>query len=303
MNYTGIINYSEVIERCKKLGKFRVAVAAAQDADLLKAVKMAEEMDLADAVLVGNKSEIAPILDTLGLKNAVIIHEDNEINAAKTAVRIVEEHQADILMKGFLNSSDFLRAVVSCGETKSDILLSHLAAFEIPGQEKLIFLTDSGMIISPDLAQKKVILINAINALGRLGIYNPKIAILAPNEKVHPKMQSTVDARRLVEMRNSGEIPSGIVEGPVALDVAVSHEAAEHKEIDSEISGDVDLFLVHSLDVGNILGKSLMYYAHAKMAGLVVGAEYPIVLTSRAETPEGKLNSIALACLMMGNKA
>ena len=158
------------------------------------------------------------------------------------------------------------------------------------------------MIISPDLDQKKAILINAIRTLNQLGIQAPKIAILAPNEKVSPKMQSTVDAQRLVEMRALGEIPAGIVEGPIALDVAVSQEAAAHKGIQSDISGDVDLYLVHSLDVGNILGKSLMYFAHAKMAGLVIGADYPIVMTSRVETPEGKLNSIALASLMWQTK-
>ena len=299
MSHTNIKNYSDIINKCRELGKCRIVVAAAHDPDVLQAVKMAEEKGLADAILVGNAADISPIIKELGILNAEIVHEKDDITAAKIAVGLIAEHKADILMKGFINSSDFLRAVVSSdNQRKSDSILSHLGVFEIPGQNKLLFMTDGGMIINPDLLQKKAILINAVNALINLGIVNPKVGILSANEKVHPKMQSTVDARELVEMRARGEIPAGIIEGPIALDVAISTDAAKHKGIQSNISGDVDLYLVPNIDAGNIWGKSMIYLSNAKMAGLVIGAEYPIVLTSRAETPEGKLNSIALACLM-----
>ena len=141
-------------------------------------------------------------------------------------------------------------------------------------------------------------MLNALHALSRLGIAEPKVAILAANEKVHPKMQSTVDAQQLVLMRENGEIDAGTIEGPVALDVALSAEAAAHKGIQSSIAGDVDLFLVPNIDAGNIWAKSMIYLSAAQMAGVVLGADYPIVLTSRVETPEGKLYSIALACLL-----
>jgi phosphate butyryltransferase len=292
-----IRNYNDVFELCAKIGKKRIAVAAANDHDVLKAVKMAEDMGLADAILVGSADKVTLKVKELGLRSAVIVGEEDDVRASQLAVGLIREGKADVLMKGLVNTSDFLRAVLEAKKT-GGALLSHLAVFEIPGQHKLLFQTDGGMNINPDLGQKKAILNNALDALGRLGIVNPKVAIVTANEKVHPKYQSTVDAAALVQMRKDGEIPTGVIEGPIALDVALSAEAAKHKGLHSDISGDVDLYLVPNIDTGNIWGKSLIYFAKAQMAGIVVGADYPIVLTSRSETPEGKLISIALACLI-----
>jgi len=177
-------------------------------------------------------------------------------------------------------------------------LLSHLAAFEVPGQKKIIFVTDGGMNIAPTLQDKKDILTNAMLSLHRMGIENPYVAVLTANEVVSNKMPATVDAQCLVAMSRAGELPRGIVEGPISLDVVISRDAMHHKGIDSKVSGNVDLILVPTIEVGNILGKALIYFANGKMAGIVLGATHPIVLVSRVETPEGKLNSIALACLV-----
>lgn len=284
---------------CRKLGKVRISVAVAQDEDVLRAVWAARDAGIADAVLVGDQGLIEALAAKAGVGSLDIVHEPEEASAARRAAALVREGKADALMKGLLNTSDFLRAVLDPESgLRKGALLSHLAAFEVPGLTKLMFHTDGGINIAPGLEEKKSILLNALEALARVGIREPKTALLSANEQVNPKMPSTTDARALVEMRARGEIPSGILEGPIALDVAVSRKAAEHKKIRSEISGDADLFLVPNIETGNVLGKALVYYAKAKMAGLVLGAACPIVLTSRSETAEGKLHSIALASLI-----
>ncbi len=225
------------------------------------------------------------------------MHEAEPAKAALTAVAIVRETESGILVKGLVNSSEFLRAVlhIECG-LRTGRLLSHFAAFEEPNGEKLTYHTDGGMNIAPDLAEKKEILINAVLALHALGIAKPTGAIRAANEGVNLKMPVTVDAQALAEMSRRGELPAAVVEGPIAMDVALSPSAAAHKNLSSQISGQVDLFLVPDIAAGNILGKSLIHYGKFKSAGVILGATHPVVMVSRADTAEAKLNSIALAC-------
>jgi len=202
-------------------------------------------------------------------------------------------------MKGLVNSSDFMRAVLNAeAGLRTGRLLSHLAVFEVPGQRKLLFLSDGGINIAPGLEEKRQILENALGALAAMGYREPKVGILTANEQVNPKMSATTDAAALVEAWRSGafSVPC-VVEGPVALDVAVCPEAARHKRIDSAITGEVDLLIMPNIEAGNVCGKTLIHFAGARMAGLVLGAAAPIVMTSRAETAEGKRDSIALACL------
>ena len=293
-------NYSQILERIKRCGQVIVSVAVAQDKEVLTAIKLAHDAGIAQAILVGDAHLISPMLMEVGLSaDTQIIHEPDIIKAALKAVSLVRNGQAQVLMKGLINSSDFLRAVLDKEQgLRTGRMLSHLAAFEVPGQQKLIFVTDGGMNIAPTLQDKKDILINAMLALHAMGIENPHVAVLTANEVVSNKMPATVDAESLAEMSRAGELPRGIVEGPISLDVAISLEAMRHKGIDSKVSGNVDLILVSTIEVGNILGKALIYFANSKMAGIILGATHPIVLTSRVETPEGKLNSIALACLV-----
>lgn len=293
-------NFQEVMSKAKNRGTVTVCVAAAHDKDVLKAVIEATGQGLARAILVGRAGIIESYLSEMSVKHDfLIIDEPDERQAAQKAVKLVKEGQARVLMKGLINSSDFMRAVLASdtGLTAGK-RLSHLGAFEVPGQKKIIFFTDGGVNVAPSLLQKKDILIDALCALEKIGILNPKVALLSINEKVSPKIPSAVDAKALADMRRAGVIPTGILEGPIAMDVAVSPEAARHKGIKSNISGDVDLFLVPNADAGNMIGKTLIHYAGAKMAGLILGAASPIVMTSRAETAEGKLYSVALACLM-----
>lgn len=293
-------NYYEMIAELKAHPLVRISVAVAQDKGVLEAVKLAQEAGIAEAVLVGDAALIAPLMEEVGLSaDTPILHEADSSKAAMQAVSLVKKGEAQVLMKGLVNSSEFLRAVLHKGEgLRTGRLLSHLGAFEVPGQKKLLFITDGGMNIAPTLYEKKQILINAILALHGMGIIEPNVALLTANEVVNEKMPATLDAKILVEMRNNGDLPASLIEGPIALDVAISQNAAQHKGIDSKIAGNVDIIMVPNIETGNALGKSLIYFAKSKMAGIVLGATHPIVMTSRSETPEGKMNSIALACMV-----
>lgn len=292
-------NFKEILEGAKSRGKHIISVAVAQDKDVLEAIDAAVKVGLSSAILVGDSTQIEPILKSMGMNTGYdIVNEPDHEKAALKAVSLVKNGEANIVMKGLINSSTFLKAVLNKEEgLRTGRLLSHLGVFEIPGWDRLLYLSDGGINIAPNINEKKDILINALLTLNSMGLDNPHVAILTANEQVNSKMPATVDAKELAEMSKTGELPKGIVEGPIALDVAVNQDAAMHKGIDSRISGKTDLFLVPNIETGNVLGKALIYFARAKMAGLVLGATNPIVLTSRAENAEGKLNSIALACL------
>lgn len=263
---------------------------------------MVHDAGFASAILVGDRELIEPMAQKLGFPASTeIIHEPEPAKAALQAVSLVRSGRAQVLMKGLINSADFLKAVLNPGVgLRTERILSHLVAFEIEGQEKLVFHTDSGINIAPSLQDKKEIVINAMLALRAMGITEPRVAILAANEVVNPKMPATVDARALMEMSLAGELPPGIVEGPIAMDVALNPEAARHKGIKSRVSGEVDIFVHPNIESGNIAGKTLLYYTRTRMAGVILGAAAPVVMTSRAETADGKFNSIALACIQAG---
>ena len=297
-------SYEQIIEKAKACGPMKIAVAVAQDADVLGSIRLAEKEGLAQGILVGDARMIYPLMKEIGLGgDHIVVDVPDEKAAALKAVRLVHDGEAQALMKGLINTSDFLKAVLDDNVgLRTGRLLSHLAAMEIPGKKKIIFFADTGMNVAPTLAEKKEILYNSLQAMSAMGIKNPKVAIVTANEQVNPKMPATTDACALVEMNELGEFPPAVIEGPIAMDVALDQRAAGHKKIDSEISGDVDLFLVPNLEAGNIVGKAIVYYVKAKMAGLILGAASPIILTSRAESATGKLNSIALACLVANTR-
>ncbi|HWQ61745.1 MAG TPA: bifunctional enoyl-CoA hydratase/phosphate acetyltransferase [Negativicutes bacterium] len=295
-------NFQEVLAWAKRPGQMAISVAAAQDKDVLQALKLALDNGLARPLLVGDAAAIRPLMAEVGLPaDTPVFDEKDMTKAALTAVSLVRKGEAQVVMKGLINTSDFLKAVLNQEVgLRTGRLLSHLAVFEVPGEPKLIFHSDGGMNIAPSLAEKKDILVNAMLAMRALGIEHPNVAVLTANEQVNPRMPATTDAQALVAMAATGELPPGIVEGPIAFDVAVNPEAARHKGLTSRVSGQVDLFLMPNIETGNALGKATLYYGKAKMAGIVLGATNPIVLTSRSETAEGKLYSIALACLAAG---
>lgn len=297
MRFSG---FESLVDRAKSLGRAKVAVAAAADKEVLEAIKLAEEEGLITPVLVGDIEQIKCLSQEIGLdlEGSELIHETNPLAAVNKAIDAVIDGQAHFLMKGLINSSDFLRAVLRPERgLRTGRLLSHLAAFQVPGFTRLLFVTDGGMNIAPDLEQKIEILQNSLLYLKGIGMDPVNIIVLAANEVVNPKIPSTMDAQALAEMSQAGEFPGAIVEGPLALDGAVSAVALKHKGIASQINGDVDLFLVPTIEVGNVLGKSMVYFAGATMAGIVLGAQVPIVLTSRNDTPRSKFMALTMAAL------
>lgn len=298
-----IKNFNELLEAAKKQGVMRLAVAAAQDADVLKAVAEAKEMGLVEPILVGDQEKIIEIMSKLNITSELyeIIHEPDLIQAARKSVELVSSGEAEFLMKGILQTADILKAVLDKEiGLRTENLLSHVMVYEVPSYHKLLFLTDGGMNVAPDLNQKVQILENAIAACKSLGMERINAACITGAEVVNPKIQATVDAKAIADMKDKWDAMGVSVIGPAALDLAISKEACEHKGYNAEGAGDADILLVPYYEVGNGIGKSLTYFAGAKSAGLIMGAKAPIVLVSRADTAEAKLLSIALGSLISG---
>lgn len=275
-----------------------IAVAAAAEADVLRAVLDASRNGVVYPILVGDAGEIGRIAtdESIDLHDAKIVDVEDPADAAMRAVTLVAEGEAAMLMKGLVDTSVLLKAVLDRDHgLRSGSVLSHLALFEIDGFPRPLAVTDAAMNISPGYETKKAILENAVSFLHKLGYAEPKVAVLAAKEKVNEKMPATVDAGKLAEAARRGEITGCVVDGPFALDNAVSREAAAIKGIDSPVAGEADILLVPQIESGNILYKALAFLAPSRNAGVIVGARAPIVLTSRADSESAKRLSIALA--------
>lgn len=296
-----ITKLEEILSLAEKKEKKTLAVAVAQDKAVLTAVCEAVKLNIVNAVLIGDKEKIKSIADEekLNLSNIEIIEEKNIQKAAAKSVELVREGKAQFIMKGILNTADILRAVLN-KETgiKGKGLLSHVMIYEVPTYHKLLFLTDGGMVPYPELSDKIGIVNNAVEVTHALGIDMPKVAPICAVEVVNPNMPATLDAAALTAMNRRGQIKGCIIDGPLALDNAISKEAAEHKGIKSEVAGDSDILLVPNIEAGNFLGKSMTYLAKGENAGIVIGAKCPIVLVSRADSAKSKLYSIALGSVI-----
>lgn len=294
-------NFEDLQALAKSKPSQILSVAAAADKEVLQAVKMAEESGIAKVILVGDQDKIREIAKEISysLDKAQIIHAETPELACELAVKEITEQRAQVLMKGLVDTSVILKAVLKKeANLRTGKVLSHVACFDLPTYEKLLLVTDAAMNIAPQVEEKKQIIQNAVGLAHALDVANPKVAVLCAKEKVDPKMPATVDAQTLVEMNEKGEIADCIVGGPFALDNAVSKEAAKHKKIQHPVAGDADILLVPDIEAGNILYKALAFLATSENAGVIVGAKVPIVLTSRADSDEAKYNSIALAVLM-----
>ena len=291
-------NLDVFLHLAKQKTNIKIVVAAAEDDKVLSAVSEAKKNDVADFILVGNIEKIKAITSQLKIKisDFEIIDEPIPALAAAKAVSLINDNRAHVLMKGLVSTPDFLRAVLDkeIGLRKGD-LLSHLGFFEIPAYPKLLALTDAAQNIAPGFEEKVSILKNSIDIFHRLGIEKPKVGILAAAETISLKMESTVHAALLTMMNKRGQIKGCIIDGPLGFDNIISKEAAEHKGIKSEVSGDADLILAPDINSANGLYKSFTYFGQATVAAIIVGAKVPIILTSRADTDRSKLMSIALA--------
>ena len=295
----------DMLKKLKGDKRVTLSVAAAHDEEVLLAIKSAVEMEIITPILIGEENKIREISKEINfdLSKFKIINKGTIEECAETAVKLVSSGEADFAMKGLLDTSVILKAVLNKEwGLRTDSLLSHVMVYEVPSYDKLLVTTDGGMNIEPDYDQKVKILKNAIEATKPLGLKHIKVACLAAKEKVNSKMQATVDARALQEAGERGEFGKDVtVEGPLAFDLSVSKEAAKIKGFKSKVSGETDIMLMPTIEVGNGIGKALTYFAGAKSAGIIMGAKAPIVLVSRADSHESKLYSIAYGALIAGH--
>ena len=292
------MNFSQLLKEVADQPRRSVAVAGAHDEDVLRAIEEANKLGIVQPILVGDEKQIKAIISehNLALANVEIIDEPDPVESAKRAVMLIRKGRADFLMKGMLQTADMLRAVLDKEYgLRMGTLLSHVTVLETPQYDKLFFVTDGGMVMYPDVKQKAELIKNAVYVAQSLGVDVPKVAVLAAVELVNPDMPATLDAAVLTQMNQRGQIKNCVVDGPLALDNAVSVVAAAHKGIVSDVAGAADIMLVPNIEAGNMCIKAAVYLGGCVPAGLVVGARAPIVVTSRADSAQSKLVSIACA--------
>jgi phosphate butyryltransferase len=276
----------------------KMVLAAAQDQHSLGAVIRAFQDNIIEPILIGDKEGIQNICEenNYDISGVRVIHEPDMDKAVEMSVRMVSKKEADILMKGKVGTSTLLKCVLNKEwGLRTGNLLSHFALFEVETYPKVIAVTDVAMNIAPNLQDKIAIINNSVSCLVKLGYVMPKVAILGAVEMVNENMEATLHAALLSKMNQRDQIRNCIIDGPLAFDNAVSLESAQYKGIRSEVAGDTDLLLMPDIEVGNVLYKSLVFFAKAKVAAVILGARVPIVLTSRSDSEQAKYDSILLA--------
>jgi len=292
-----IENFDQLLSFVKSKEKKKLAIASAEGEEIVEAVKRATDAGILQAVLIGNGEKITDLCQNLNfdLDKVEIVDTKDPKLASQLAVELVKRKKADMLMKGKVDTSTLLKAILDKEKgLRGARLLSHVAVVEVESYHKLMLVTDGGININPDVNKKVDILKNAVEVAKKMGIEKPKVSCLAAVESVNPEMQETVDAAVLVKMAERGDIEDVIIDGPVAFDIAVDSQSARMKGIISPIAGDTDIFLVPNIASGNIFVKALIYLAKAKVGGIVVGGGAPIILLSRSDTAAMKLYSMAL---------
>lgn len=294
--------FDDIISKISECSMKTVSVAVAQDSAVLEAVKAAKERKIANAILVGDEEKIKEIAASIemDLSEFTIIHEPDDIQASLTAVKLAHDGKADMYMKGLIDTKNFLKSVLDKEVgLRTGGALSHVCVFDVPGIEQLLFLTDVAFMTYPTLEDKINIIKNTIPVANACGVECPKIAPLAAVEVVNPKMPVTVDAAELTRMNAEGEITGCIIDGPLSLDLAIDPEAALHKgATDRLIQGDADILLFPDIHAGNLVYKAMVHMVPVKNGCILTGTKVPVILTSRSDTFETKVNSIALASVV-----
>lgn len=293
-------NIDDIIKFAKERGPKTVSVACCQDKEVLIAIENARKENIVNAILVGDIEKTKEIANELkiDLYNYELIDIKDLSEACLKAVELVSNGKAQMVMKGLVDTSIVLKSVLNKEVgLRTGNILSHVAVFDIEGYSRLFFITDAAMNLAPNINEKKQIIENACSIARSLDIEEPKVALICAKEKVTTKMKDTVEAKELENMYLRGEIKGCIVGGPFALDNAISEEAARHKGISHPVAGKADVLVVPDIEAGNILYKSIAFFAKCEHAGLIVGAKAPVILTSRADSDKTKLNSIALGVL------
>ncbi len=294
-----IDDFAAMVEAARQKGPKRIAVAAAHDVEVLLSLKEARRARLeVSGYLVGDAGLIEDLAHRAGvdLDGFEVIHEIETAKAARIVVLLAREGKADIVVKGQLKTAELLSTALNREIGLRDRrLMTHVGIFEIPGMDRFIYLSDSGVIPYPDVYQKLEIIRNVVEIAHRFGLEEPKVAILAATEAVHPRIPASIDALALAKMAEQGWVDGAIVDGPMALDTAVSEHSARIKGIKSPVAGKADVLIVPNVEAGNIMAKGLLYFAGARMAGHVVGAKVPIIINSRADNAETRFLSLAMA--------
>jgi phosphate butyryltransferase len=289
----------ELVAAARAKGPMKIAVAAGHDPDVMEALKQAREMNLADGVLVGNADKIRSLAAAIDfpLSDEQVVHEPDDSAAARKAIAMVRDGTAQLLMKGKIGTASLVRAVLDkeTGLRVPGRMLSQVIVFQVPGFDHLMLMTDAAINIAPTLEHKAEIVKNAVEVARAIGIEKPNVALLCALEFVNPDMPATVDAAALTMMNRRGQIPDAYLEGPIALDVPLSKFAADRKNIYSPLVGRTDVFIAPDIEAANILYRAITYFAKGESGGNVIGARVPLILLSRAEPPETKIHSIAIA--------
>ncbi|MBN1348111.1 bifunctional enoyl-CoA hydratase/phosphate acetyltransferase [candidate division KSB1 bacterium] len=287
----------------KRKAPAKVVVAAGDDAAALEAIVEAQKLGIASGVLVGNQARIISELQRLNQPPDVfeIIDEGDEAAIGKHAMRLIREKRGDIVMKGKIKTAALFKAVLDA-ETglRTSQLISDIFIFEYPAQSgaRLIMITDGGVTLSPDLKQKISLIENAVTVAHALGNKLPRVAVLSATETVNPALPSSVDAAILSKMNQRGQIANCLIDGPLALDNAISEEAARQKGIQSDVAGNADILLCPNIESANMLAKGTTYFAHLPLAHICIGAMAPILIPSRSDSAQAKLMSIALSVVV-----
>jgi phosphate butyryltransferase len=292
-----IRNFAQLLDAALQRAPKRVAIVGGGQRQTLHAARLARGLGLAHCLLIDSPERLKSIAEEEGIDLAgmEILEEDDMVLAAYKAVEMIHREEADLVMNGRALPVELMKAALDRDKgLRIGKLISDVSIFEIPDFDRLIFISDVAIVVSPNLAQKVAIVQNAIDTAIELGIEQPRVAILAATEMVNPEMPANMDAANLSKMAERGQIRGGYVDGPLALDNAISLKAAEMKGIESQVAGQADILITPDVESGNILAKALAYFARGHMAGVVVGAKCPIVMPSRSDPPQQKLLSLAL---------
>ena len=296
-----IRNFDQLLEAALERAPKRVAIVGAGQRQTLHAARLARGLGLAHCILIDSPARLHSVAaeEGIDLAGMELIDEADMVQAAYRSVEMVHAEEIDLVMNGRALPVELMKAALDRDKgLRIGKVITDVSVFEIPGFDRLIFISDVAIVVSPNLAQKVAIVQNAIDTAIELGVERPKVAILAATEMVNPEMPANLDAANLSKMAERGQIRGGVVDGPLALDNAISLKAAQMKDIESEVAGHADILITPDVESGNILAKALAYFAKGHMAGVVVGAKCPIVMPSRSDPPQQKMLSLALGvCL------
>ncbi len=292
-------SFDAIMQKLEQVPSKVVAIPGADASSVIKAACIAKKNHIADFLLIGNKKKIEELIeieDRSLVGEFEILNENDAEQSVFKAIQAIRNNKADLLLKGHITTAELMKAVLDKENgIKAEGILSDVLVFEY--NQKLTLMSDGGIVLYPDIEEKIALINNAVAVAKKLDSDIPKVALLAAIEKTNPKMKSTMDAATITEMNRKGKLEGSIIDGPFALDIAVSKHAAKIKKIDSPVAGNADILIMPNIEAGNIFGKALTYYAHFKVGHVIMGAKVPILVTSRADDAQTKLNSIALGMI------